>query len=134
MNPRKDSEGNFFAEINPEGVEASVAGTKLANGHFLVLFGLKGDLDYYAKLLRLRHYNAKFLCDLCPAGRLKTLRALCYTNFGADATWPHCQFTIEEWRALYHELFLHWVFHMKGVCQVMLEPDELHVLYLGIFQ
>eukprot|EP00959_Pyramimonas_sp_CCMP1952_P400816 8398764-Pyramimonas_sp.AAC.1 len=112
----------------PDSSEGRLAssGTKLAGGFFLLLLSLKGDLDYYARTLRLRHYNANALCDLCPAERGGRLRALAYTNFGADAEWQRAPYTRQEWRALYHNKFLHWVFSLTHVSHFNLEPDELH--------
>ena len=50
--------------------EKEMAGKPLADGLFAVLLCLKGDLDYFAKALHLRHYNANEMCDMCPAHRI----------------------------------------------------------------
>eukprot|EP00959_Pyramimonas_sp_CCMP1952_P182770 3822151-Pyramimonas_sp.AAC.1 len=88
-------------EYDAGSTDGRLAGERLAGGHFLVLLSLKGDLDYYAKTLRLRHYNANDLCDLCPARRGSRLRALEFTNFGPDAAWKTTPYTRQEWRSLY---------------------------------
>ena len=76
-------------------------GKKLADGLFAVLWCLKGDLDYFARSLHLRHYNANDMCDLCPATRRLDERSLLYNNFGRDATWKSLCFTAAQWRGLY---------------------------------
>ena len=56
------------------------------------------------------------------------------TYFGEDATWKTLLYTPEQWRALnagmMHELFLVFSF----LSSLNLEPDEMHILYLGVFQ
>ena len=41
-------------------------------------------------------------------------------------------YTASQWRKLYEHKFLHWVFVFAGMSQHNIEPDELHVLYLGV--
>ena len=52
--------------------------TPLAGGYFCVLWILKGDLDYFAKVLRLRHYSANEFCELCPCSKALAYRHVCY--------------------------------------------------------
>ena len=72
----------------PEGSsDAKLARQPLADGYCAVLYTIKGDLDFYAKVLKLRHYNADLMCDLCPANRSEGDREHLYNNFSADAKW-----------------------------------------------
>ena len=114
--------------------DIALADTELADGLFCPLLALKGDLDYFAKSLKLRHYNANEMCDLCPAHRYESDKAGLYNNFSASATWPHKCYTSTAWRALYIGRFLHWLFCLAGVDNSCIEPDELHVLHLGVTQ
>ena len=52
--------------------EAALSGEYLADGFFAVVWLLKGDLDYFAKALKLRHYAAHELCDFCPCTKDET--------------------------------------------------------------
>ena len=59
-------------------IERDLAGTPLAGGLFAVIYSLKGDLDYFAKCLKLRHYNRNEMCDFlslheggCPGDALQ---------------------------------------------------------------
>ena len=56
-------------------------GKPLADGYFLVLWSIKGDLDYFAKQLHLRHYSRNEFCELCPANAEEGNVALNLTNF-----------------------------------------------------
>ena len=109
------------------------AGQPLADGLFGVLWSLKGDLDYFSKTLKLRHYNSNHMCDLCTAGRVGG-RELLYNNFDADALWKQQLLTPQQWRACYNARFLHYIFNLAGVTNLCLEPDELHVIHLGVSQ
>ena len=126
---------DMFGERWPAGsADRARGGKALAGGFRACLYALKGDLDYYAKTLKLRHYNANAMCDLCPAHRDVHDPANLYNNFVVGAAWKRSLYTEDEWRALYRGRFLHYVFTLQGVSQHCLEPDELHVLHLGCSQ
>ena len=76
--------------------EQMLAGTPLANGLFGLVLGFKGDLEFFANSLKLRHHNSNLLCDWCPAERTED-PALCYCNFGPSSTWPTRLFTRSAW-------------------------------------
>ena len=46
--------------------EEGIGGEELCGGFFLVPWSLKGDLDYFAKGLHLRRYQAKDLVKVWP--------------------------------------------------------------------
>eukprot|EP00969_Alexandrium_andersonii_P358556 15451247-Alexandrium_andersonii.AAC.1 len=57
--PRRDHNGAAW----PQGsTEAALGGTPLAGGMYGVLMALKGDLDYFAHSLGLKHYNCNEMC------------------------------------------------------------------------
>ena len=63
------------------------AGQELAGGFFLVVWCLKGDLDYFAKGLHLRHYTRNEFCEFCPAHSNEAVPAMLWSNFRVDAGW-----------------------------------------------
>ena len=73
---------NWNQQKWPEGSpEEALAGKDLAGGLCGILYTIKGDLDFYAKVLGLRHYNANEPCELCPAHRHPRDRSRLYNNF-----------------------------------------------------
>ena len=95
---------------------------------FGVLWSIKGDLDFFAKALALRHYGANKPCDWCPCDKDKD-KLWWPNNFLASALWQTSLTTAEEWRlANPHP---HWLFQIPFLSNLNVEPDELHVLYLG---
>ena len=73
-------------------------------------------------------------CVICaPPIESVTTQMVC-TIFSASASWMGRLFSAAEWRSLYDGNFLHWLFHLVGVNQHCLEPDELHVWHLGVAQ
>ena len=118
-----------------DGTRQALAGTDLAGGQFAVLCVIKGDLVDFAKVLKLRHYNAKALCDFCPALNDDTDPALACNNYGPGCAWQNRCFSREEWRSLYKDKFLHPIFNdLEHMSQHNVEADELHVMFLGTVQ
>ena len=66
--PEVDMFGDPYGDDRP--IERDLAGTPLAGGLFAVIYSLKGDLDYFAKCLKLRHYNRNEMCDFCSGTRV----------------------------------------------------------------
>lgn len=130
--PATDWEGKAWPANSSE---ATLANKKvlLADGYQAILYSIKGDLDFYAKTLHLRHYNADHMCDLCPASR-SGHRTYAYNNFSEDAVWKKQLHTTTEWQAIYNGQAPHPIFELPGVTHFCIEPDELHVLYLGTVQ
>lgn len=132
--PRVDWNADPWTDSHPS--EKALAGKPLAGGYFGVLYALKGDLDYFAKSLKLRHYNSQMMCELCPASRDESDRTMLFNNFDRDARWKQLLYSAESWRQLYTDSgsFVHWIFNLVGIDNQCLEPDELHVLHLGVSQ
>lgn len=110
--------------------EAQLAGQDLAGGYRGVVFISKADLDFVAKSLGLRHYGANQPCDFCPCDRSSAEQGWWPTNFGRTSLWKNALYTAEEWRALYPAV-PHWLFSLDHFCQYNVEPDELHIVWLG---
>lgn len=114
--------------------DEKLANTPLAGGLRCVLFLIKGDLDYFANHFHLRHYNSNEMCDFCPAHRDMSDPTMCYNNFSAAAKWMRLLFTIAQWLATYGGSAPHYIFQVAGVSHYSIEPDELHIMYLGTVQ
>ena len=96
----------------------------------MVLWALKGDLDYFAKGLFLWHYVSNAFCEICPAHSDETDPSMIWNNFKANALWKRSLYDVPQWRAS-HDI-LHWLFlELPYLSQHNVEPDELHVLHLG---
>ena len=119
----------------PKGsAEATVAGTPLAGGLKAVLFIIKADLEFLANHLNCRHYNADSMCEFCPAHRNIEDPGFCFNNFGKSAKWVTALFSVDEWLAIHDGERPHPVFKILGVAHYSIEPDELHIIYLGALQ
>jgi hypothetical protein len=112
--------------------EFLLAGQPLASEFFGVIWLLKSDLDYVAKCLFMRHYNANVPCDFCPCDK-NADSGLWPTNFGPASLWMDLLFTTEQWHALGRER-LHSLFSISFLSAFNVEPDELHVIHLGTSQ
>lgn len=130
--PKVDWHGRAWGPDRPS--DLNNAGKPLADGMFGVILAIKGDLEYFAKSLGLRHYNAMQMCDLCPANRCESDRSMLYNNFASDARWKDMEYDIASWKALYEGHFVHWIFNLSGINNLSLEPDELHIVHLGVSQ
>jgi hypothetical protein len=106
------------------------ANRNLADGFFLVIWGVKGDLDFYAKGLFLRHYARNEFCEFCPATTHGEY-GMTWNNFNKNATWKSKIFTKTEWHAIHPHK--HWLFDtFDFLTQHNLEPYPLHILWLGV--
>ena len=130
--PPVDWNGEPWSDTHPS--ERSLANQPLAGDYFGVIYAFKGDLDYFTKNLKLRNFNSLDMCDLCPATRRDSDRSLMYNNFDRDAAWKRQLYDRQTWRALYDGRLMHWIFNLAGLDNLALEPDELHVLHLGVSQ
>ena len=124
--PSNDHRGKAYDPLSAEG---QLAGTDLADGWCAAIYLMKSDLDFLAKSLGLRHYSANEFCDLCPCN-VAGEPGLWPSNFGPDSRWIHALFSVEEWRALYPNV-PHWLFLLVHVSQHNVEPDELHIIWMG---
>ena len=115
--------------------DAALAGTWLANGLFGVVWCIKGDLDFIAKVLHLRNYNANLLCDCCPAtayGKDDPLydEEMRCCNFSPKAKWKQQLYSAQQWRDIMKD-DMHWIFQISFLSGINYDPDELHIMYLG---
>jgi hypothetical protein len=110
--------------------EEKLAGQDLAGGYCGVVYMSKQDLDYVAKSLHLRNYNANQPCDYCSCDRSAVEPGWWPTNFGNTSLWKDALLTADEWRALYPEV-PHWLFRLEHFCHHNVELDELHIIWLG---
>ena len=126
--PPKDCDGQPWAD--PTSCEARLANTPLADHLCGVLWAIKGDLEFFALSLNLRHFNAFHMCPLCPADRGED-RTLQYNNFDRDARWKEMLCSVDQFKATFTEKPMHPLFYLAGVNNHCIEPDELHLLHLG---
>eukprot|EP00959_Pyramimonas_sp_CCMP1952_P311825 6526036-Pyramimonas_sp.AAC.1 len=73
----------------PEGSSEAYLGSRharLAGDFFCVIWSIKGDLDWFAKALKLNNYNADRPCehDDCHRHGAEGMHPM---NFGASCTW-----------------------------------------------
>jgi hypothetical protein len=115
----------------PQGsAEALLAGRELANGHFGVVFLLKGDWDFFCKAFGLRHYSSNEPCDHCRCSKDGPV-ASWPNNFNENALWKQNLIPPSTWRRAYgnnlHELFKQFAF----LSNANVEPDEMHTIHMG---
>ena len=79
-----DKEATIIGHVEGKGKRA---GTHLAHGFCLVTRSFKGDLDYFAKCLFLRHYSCHEFCAFCPAHSNRDDPPMMWNNFRQDAQW-----------------------------------------------
>ena len=132
IHPDRDWDGNEW----PAGSSQRFLGEskqKLADDMFWVAWGMQQDLDFSLKCYEMKSYNANDPCDFCPCSKLSADPKMKPTYFGKDATWMKLLYTPKEWRRLnpnMMELFKVFAF----LSSQNLEPDEMHILYLGLWQ
>ena len=98
-----------------------------------MVWGIKGDLDYFTKALGLKHYGRDDFCECCPSEITNGIAIGYHSyNFRLSAQWKNHVHTAAVWRARnaanMHKLFA----RIAYLSCVNLEPDELHVIYLGV--
>ena len=100
----------------------------LAGGHYGVLWGILGDLDYMNKALDLpRSTLAAGPCALC---RCKGFGPLSWTDFRTGAPWRNVQWTAHEWR-LWEGRSKCPLFTDPNFSPWLLSMDWMHAKYLG---
>ena len=108
--------------------ESKVQGKPLAGGFFFVPWIVKGDLEYYANVLGLEHWQrAVHPCMFCKANR---------TNW----PWtdqkllghPELQWAEEDWRANHPNV--HRLFSILAVGLWSCQLDIMHTVSLGVAQ
>lgn len=132
IHPDKDWDDNVW----PVGSSQRLLGENkepLAGGFFFPVWGLQQDLDWSLKCYKMRSYNSNEPCDFCPCSKTSPDPKMIPTYFGKDATWMTLQYTPKQWRRQnpdMMELFKVFAF----LSSLNLEPDEMHILYLGVYQ
>ena len=111
----------------------ALAGKPLADGFFCIVYSIKGDLEHFCNTLGLKQHGAHDFCDVCPCVRHGPPDKNPF-NFGPTSSWVRAPYNPTQWRALYDGRFLHWIFSLAHVSNLTLDPDELHVIHLGVQQ
>ena len=125
--PRADHKGVPYA---PGSAAAALGGRPLAGGYYAVILQVKGDWDWFAKVLGLRSATAHKCCEWCDSDKSSGDSGMWPTDFSDAAVWKRRLYTVEGWRAQHerlHPLFVKF----EWLTLHNLELDELHVLYLG---
>ena len=129
--PHRDHLGNPYPNRSSEHALAGKPLCEEKKQFFSVVWGIKGDLDWFAKGLGLRHYNSMNPCEYCKATRSGT-PAIWPTNFAAGAAWKTQMRTAGEWRAELTAGSFALFKEFEFLSMHNLEADELHVLHLGV--
>ena len=116
--PDRNADGQAY----PRGsAQAAKALTPLADGHFAILWVLKGDLDYFHKELKLPHYSNAAPCCFCPADAVMN-------------PWSEFRVTHASW---FTQIFgsdhvlAHPFFSLPGVSVLTIFADLTHVKHMG---
>jgi hypothetical protein len=105
------------------------AGSDLAGGYKARVWCLKGDLDYLAKQLHLRHFSSAHPCCLCPANSSPG-DPLCWSEFRTGrAQWQSELWTNSEWAEANQSP--HQLLQLSGVGIQSVFFDWMHVKHLG---
>ena len=105
----------------------------LAGGYFMSLYIFKQDLDHIAKEYGVGNYRMANPCALCACEK-KSGGAwpLAFNNITAGARWRTTAYTASQWNAKYPDP--HPLFQQGHITSLNIEPDEAHVLHLGVGQ
>ena len=127
--PTHDEDGRMYKAGTPEGDKA---GTPLAGGYFLTLFFLKQDLDHLARDYHLADYRSNRPCELCPCHKDPGDWPMCFNNFSDSAKWMTSCYSAAEWNSA--NTSPHYLLQDAHMTCHNVEPDEAHVLHLGVGQ
>ena len=114
--------------------DAMLAGSPLCSSterFFGVVWTIKGDLDWFAKGLGLRHYGSNQPCDFCKVNK-KGPANMWPTNFAKRAPWKSAMTTFEEWRGALSDRHCVLFKELEYLSMHNIEPDELHIVHLGV--
>ena len=125
--PTHDHTGKKYARNTEQGTKA---GTPLAGGYYATVWGILGDLDYFAKTLKLPHHSSSSPC------------ALCRCTLHGDATWRDNRANAAWLETIWKPLeWLQWpsrskckLFDLPGVTACTVCLDYMHSKYLGCDQ
>ena len=132
VHPSSDSAGKPWPVWSSEALLARSPLCSLDQPLFGVLWSLKGDIKWYVDELHLRSHSSNVPCDFCPVDK-NTEPDMWPTNFAADAAWKAQMYSADQWRAKNPEMTL-ILKSFTFVSSLNVEPDELHVLHLGVSQ
>ena len=122
--PTEDYLQNKYTD--PNSIEFQRAGAPLAGGYFVFLFGLRGDLDYFGKWLKLNHFRAAEPCILCMANE----RDKPWTDFRKGlAVWMNYLWSNSAWKAAHPQHNI--IFCLAGVGILSVLVDIMHTKHLG---
>lgn len=127
--PHADPFGNVYA---PHSFEGRRAGTPLcgagAKKFCAIPFVIRGDLDWYLKVLKLNNYNSNTPCALCACNT--TTRP--WRDFGRSSAWLDSVHSTLSWRAANPHpacgLFLSPLISIACI-----NPDWMHTMHLGVY-
>jgi hypothetical protein len=95
-----------------------------------VLFGLLGDLDYFAAALKQPRWSTLHPCPACPCG---SAGILSWNDFRIEAAWLARSWTPATWLA-WPDRSKCPLFKMEGVTALTVMLDWMHTKYLGVDQ
>jgi hypothetical protein len=120
--PHTDAEGNPV-----RGADAAKAGKPLADGHFGVLWVVRGDFEWAWERLEICNYRAlkQGPCAFCPCNS----GTMPWTDFSADAIWKQHVYTAEHWHANHPDIID--IFTLPGASVLCYYGDMMHTKHLG---
>ena len=129
LNPTHDDNGVEYVPGTPEYERSQANGGLLAGGMRAIIFLLASDNEHFSKSLGLPASTSNTPCFWCPANRSIEDVPMRYNNFRRDARWKMMIYSALAWRHL--GMAKHWVFELIYLSCLNVEPDELHVTWLG---
>ena len=105
------------------------ANTPLADGYFAPIWLLKGDLDHYAKNLKLADYRRDQCCNYCPANKGDDI-GMQMSNFRRNAAWKKLLYNADQWKASLAQVHVLFAL-MSFLTGHNVECGELHIMHLG---
>lgn len=119
--PDTDWNGNPFMNGSRQSL---LAGKPLAAGFKGVCIFVKGDMEFYARDLRLMDYSAnRRCCFSCPADRNAEVPMM---HFSSTAAWRSMVFSNEEYLERHREA--HPLCSMVGFCRSTVVYDTMHII------
>lgn len=121
----------YWPEVGPYGEPLTgrrkqMAGMKLCDGFYFVLWALIGDLDYLTKTYLLPNATSNKPCCWCPCNSDNVP----WWDFRIKAKWVKKVWTREAWEVS------GWkqcpIFNLPGVSLLSVYPDWMHIKTLGI--
>jgi hypothetical protein len=130
--PSHDHNGNVFSDHSADAVLQGTPLTSHCSDFFGVLWSVKGDIKWYSEGLHLANHASNEPCDYCGVSKVGSSEWW-PTNFASRAPWKQSLRSAQDWRA--RQTNMHLLFSSFPFLSILnVEPDELHVLYLGICQ